>query len=224
MKIRCLQGSLTEVIEEGYKMVSNFDENKKPLILFNMYRSAECIHDQTIDQANELLHLEYENCVFSSCHFENYDLSEIKFIDCTFNSCNLSLANIANTAFQNVKFYDCKMLGLHFELVNTFGLSLSFNGCRLDHSSFYKLKLKNTVFKNSQMQETNFAEADLTAATFENCDLMHAVFDRTLLEKADLRTATNFSINPETNRIKKAKFSITGLPGLLQKYQIEIEG
>lgn len=74
------------------------------------------------------------------------------------------------------------------------------------------------------MQETNFAEADLTAATFENCDLMHAVFDRTLLEKADLRTATNFSINPETNRIKKAKFSITGLPGLLQKYQIEIEG
>ena len=73
------------------------------------------------------------------------------------------------------------------------------------------------------MQETDFAECDLTEAVFNNCDLMNAIFDSTILIKADLRTAFNFSINPEQNNIKKAKFSINGLPGLLGKYDIEIE-
>jgi fluoroquinolone resistance protein len=44
-----------------------------------------------------------------------------------------------------------------------------------------------------------------------------------LLEKADFRTAYNYSIDPEKNRIKKAKFSIFGVTGLLDKYDIEIE-
>jgi hypothetical protein len=38
-----------------------------------------------------------------------------------------------------------------------------------------------------------------------------------------LRTSYNYSINPEVNRIKKAKFSTTGIAGLLHKYDIEIE-
>jgi hypothetical protein len=42
------------------------------------------------------------------------------------------------------------------------------------------------------------------------------------MEKADFRSAFNYSINPEINRIKKAKFSLTGLQGLLGKYDIEI--
>jgi hypothetical protein len=43
------------------------------------------------------------------------------------------------------------------------------------------------------------------------------------LEKADFRTSYNYSINPEVNRIKKAKFSTAGIAGLLCKYDIEIE-
>jgi hypothetical protein len=43
------------------------------------------------------------------------------------------------------------------------------------------------------------------------------------LEKADFRSAFNFSIDPEMNRMKKAKFSRTGVFGLLHKYNIEIE-
>lgn len=105
---------------------------------------------------------EYENCIFNSCNFADRDLSEFKFIDCTFNGCNFSLAKLNRTAFRDVKFKDCKMLGLRFDTCNDFGLSFSFDGCRLDHSSFYKTKIKKTVFKNSQLQETDFAETDLT--------------------------------------------------------------
>jgi fluoroquinolone resistance protein len=84
-------------------------------------------------------------------------------------------------------------------------------------------KIKKTIFKNSQLQETDFAETDLTSAVFDNCNLTQAVFDHTTLEKADFRTSYNYSIDPEINRIKKAKFSILGVSGLLDKYDIDIE-
>jgi uncharacterized protein YjbI with pentapeptide repeats len=56
---------------------------------------------------------------------------------------------------------------------------------------------------------------------FENCDLAGAIFENTILERADFRTARNFSLDPEINQIKKAKFSLADLPGLLLKYDIE---
>ena len=41
-------------------------------------------------------------------------------------------------------------------------------------------------------------------AVFHECNLLGAMFDQTNLEKADLRTAINFSIYPEQNKLKKA--------------------
>jgi uncharacterized protein YjbI with pentapeptide repeats len=115
------------------------------------------------------------------------------------------------------------MLGLHFEDCNPFGLSVSFQNCNLSHSSFYQNKLKKTKIENSKLHEVDFTECDLTGSVFDNCDLMNATFDRTNLEKADFRTSFNYSISPETNRIKKARFSLSGIAGLLDKYDIEIE-
>lgn len=73
------------------------------------------------------------------------------------------------------------------------------------------------------LQEVDFSEADLTAAIFENCDLQGATFDKTILERADFRTARNYSIDPEANSIRKAKFTLEGVTGLLNKYNIDIE-
>jgi len=115
------------------------------------------------------------------------------------------------------------MLGLRFDSCNEFALAFSFDGCQLNHSSFYKTKIRNINFRNSQLQEIDFAEADLTSALFDNCNLAQALFEHTILEKADFRTSYNYSIDPEMNRIKRAKFSISGLPGILNKYDIDIE-
>jgi len=166
---------------------------------------------------------EYENCIFKNCVLESADLSDFRFIDCEFIACNLSLAKLDKTLFRDIIFSDSKMLGLRFDSCNHFGLSLSFKNCQLDHSSFYKLKIRKTVFTNCQLKGTDFSDADLSSVVFDNCDLDGAVFDNTILEKANLLTAYNFSIDPDRNRIKKAKFSLTGLPGLLSKYDIEIE-
>jgi uncharacterized protein YjbI with pentapeptide repeats len=69
----------------------------------------------------------------------------------------------------------------------------------------------------------DFTDADLSAAIFDACDLTKSKFENTNLEKADLRTAFNYSINPEINKVKKAKFSLPAVIGLLDKHDIEIE-
>ncbi len=68
----------------------------------------------------------------------------------------------------------------------------------------------------------DFTACDLTDSSFHQCDLTRATFDRTILEKADFRTSYNYTLDPEANRIKKAKFSVAGVSGLLQKYDIVI--
>ncbi|MDA0194577.1 MAG: pentapeptide repeat-containing protein [Bacteroidetes bacterium] len=166
---------------------------------------------------------EYENCSFNDCILSNADLKGSNFIACEFKNCDLSTAKIINTAFREIKFKNCKMLGLHFNTCNPFLFSAEYESCQLNLSSFYKCSLKNTIFEKCSLNEVDFAESDLTSSTFNNCDLIGATFEHTILEKADFRMAYNFLINPETNRIKKAKFSMAGVAGLLSKYDIEIE-
>ncbi|MGC4103585.1 pentapeptide repeat-containing protein [Ferruginibacter sp.] len=165
----------------------------------------------------------YENCSFTTCNFSGINLSGIIFENCSFNDCNLGMALLGKTAFRDCRFTGCKLLGLHFEHCNEIGLEFHFDHCTLDLSSFYKLKIKQTVLKHCIMHEVDLTETDLTAAIFDHCDLAGAVFDRSILEKADLRTSYNYTINPEINKIKKAKFSKEGLAGLLSKYDIVIE-
>jgi uncharacterized protein YjbI with pentapeptide repeats len=133
------------------------------------------------------------------------------------------LAKITKTAFRDVKFKTCKLLGLHFDNCNEFLLLFDFEDCNLDLSSFYKLSLKNQSFKNCSLQEVDFTESDLSNSSFDNCDLTSAIFENTILEKTDFRSSYGFSIDPDHNKIRKAKFSVMGLAGLLDKYDIDIE-
>lgn len=133
------------------------------------------------------------------------------------------MVKLNKTVLNDTRFKDCKLLGVNFEHCSAFTFSVGFDNCLLNLSSFYKLGLKKTVFKSSSLHEVDFTETDLSAAVFDNCDLSRAVFNGTKLEKADLRTATNYSIDPENNRIRKAKFSAGGIAGLLNKYEIEID-
>lgn len=165
---------------------------------------------------------EYENCQFTGCDFSNTNFSLIRFTDCVFSGCNLSLVKLGKTVLMETLFKDCKMLGLHFEHCSEFGLSFRFENCVLNHASFYIVKIKGTVFKNCELKEVDFTEADLSAVVFDNCNLEGTIFEHTVLEKADFSTAFNYSLDPASNNIKKAKFSIAGLHGLLSKYDIEI--
>jgi|TARA_B110000093_G_C12949139_1_gene401662 uncharacterized protein YjbI with pentapeptide repeats len=166
---------------------------------------------------------EYDNCIFEQCNFENTNLSNIHFIECEFVDCNFSNSIVKNTAFRAVKFSKSKMIGIKFYECNTFLLNFTFDNCQLNFSSFYKLKIPQTLFNECNLEEVDFTEANLNNSRFHISNFNNAIFNETNLEKTDFKTAFNFSIDPENNMLKSAKFSKENIGGLLSKYKVIIE-
>lgn len=176
-----------------------------------------------IQQEEEpLVYGDYENCRFINCNFAKADLSEFSFVECEFENCDLSSCKLFDTTIRDVFFKGCKMLGLHFEHCNTFIFSAEFQECQLNFSSFYQMKVRNSRFADCSLQEVDFSKCDLEGTTFENSDLTGAVFIQSILKKTDFSTALNYRLDPEQNKVQGAKFSLHGLPGLLDKYEVEI--
>ena len=86
-----------------------------------------------------------------------------------------------------------------------------------------KKKNRKAKFINCSLKGTDFSEADLTSVIFEKCDLSTAVFMRSTLSGANFVSSYNFTIDPEKNLLRKAKFSVDGLAGLLENYGIIVE-
>jgi uncharacterized protein YjbI with pentapeptide repeats len=166
----------------------------------------------------------FENCKFINCDFSYADFGGIVFMECWFEGCNLSLIKLSDTGLQNIMFKDCKLSGADISKSRDFLFEVSFNNCILDNAIFYKKKNKGAKFTDCSMVETDFTEADLTNVEFINCNLNRAFFNRTTLKNADFRTSYNYIIDPDINILKKARFSVHGLPGLLAKYDIRVEG
>jgi len=166
---------------------------------------------------------DYEDCVFSGCTFSGSDLEGSNFGECRFVDCDLSNAKLTGITLRDAKFENCKLLGVKFESCNELLFSVGFKKCQLDFASFYMRSLSKTDFIECRLLEVDFTEADLREATFHHCDLSGTIFLQTNLEQCDLRTAVHFSIDPELNRMKKARFSQEGLGGLLDKYDLKIE-
>lgn len=166
---------------------------------------------------------EFVNCTFTNCDFSNGVFPSNKFIDCVFTNCNMAMANLSHCQLNNVTFKDCKLLGINFSECIDFLFFVKFDRCVMDYCSFIRKKLLKTLFLNSSMKNVDFSECDLTKSIFSNSDLLNAVFDKTILKEVDFLTAYNYIIDPEINIIKKAKFSLQGVAGLLNKYDIKIE-
>ena len=164
----------------------------------------------------------FESCSFINCDLSYANLSKLVFTECKFEGCNLSLVGLLDTGLQDIQFKDCKLSGADFSKSQDFLFAVNFDSCILDNAVFYKKKNKGAKFIDCSLVETDFTEADLSNVKFDNCNLNRAFFDRTMLKNADLSTSYNFIIDADKNDIKKAKFSIQGLPGLLAKYDIRI--
>ncbi len=187
----------------------------------NLYESKSF---KNIDYTEKRLRdTEFYKCEFVSCVFSKSDLIDISFEDCTFENCDFSMTKIRGTGFRNAIFKGCKILGVDFSECDKFSFSFSFYNCHLDYSTFFGTKLLKTRFEKCSLQETDFSEVNLSSSVFSDCDLTGAIFSNTILEKVDFRTANNYSIDPDYNRLKKAKFSALNLEGLLYKYQLDIE-
>ncbi len=166
---------------------------------------------------------EFEQFRFVNCELSEANLAGLRFEDCLFERCNLTTAKLSGTALQNVAFTECKLLGVAFNACQDMLFGVHFDDCQLRYASFGGKKLTTTRFSHCTLPETDFTNADLTGAAFAHCDLTGTVFHNTQLAGADFTTATGFSLDPEANALRGARFALAGLPGLLHKYSLLIE-
>ncbi|MCE2983208.1 MAG: pentapeptide repeat-containing protein [Parachlamydia sp.] len=78
----------------------------------------------------------------------------------------------------------------------------------MKNHSFKKSKLKECYFTNTVLKGSDFSGVDLLGTIFHNCDL----------SQSDFSSATQYDIDPRTNKINKAKFSFPEAVGLLRSY------
>jgi uncharacterized protein YjbI with pentapeptide repeats len=178
---------------------------------------------EKVDFANQVTqNKEFEQCTFRHCDFSQLVLANNVFSDCSFVNCNLSNVNFNNASLKNVAFKDCKLLGIIFSEVKDFLFNIHLENCNADFASFANKKMSKTKFINTSLKDVNFAGTVLNNALFDNCNLENALFNKTNLKEANLETSYNYIIDPELNDIKKCRFSLNGLMGLLAKYDIVV--
>lgn len=184
-------------------------------------------NDENTFKSANYLKKSLEGHVFNSCFFESCDFTEsilrnARFSTCVFTNCNLSLPKLDACRFQDVQFIDCKIVGAEFFKCDRAFFSVSFKKCLLSYCNFSDLNMKNTRFEGSKIQETHFTNTVLTGADFADTDLTGTLFHNCDLCKADFSTAVRYSIDPQTNKIKKAKFSLPEAVALLQGFDLII--
>lgn len=187
---------------------------------------AEIYEDETFVNevySDGMCDLEFYDCRFDKCDFSNSIVSSCKFNECTFVDCNLSMMNPSLSVMNNVVFGNCKILGVKFNHCHDFIFEVSFKNCILDYSSFENRKMSKTCFDKCSLKSADFGGADLRQTKFIETDLSEAIFQFTNLQEADFTSAVNYTIDPDENNIKKARFSRDGIQGLLYKYNIIIE-
>lgn len=101
--------------------------------------------------------------------------------------------------------------------------SCHFSNCNFAEANLEEMKFVDCEFIDCKLTETDFTGSNLKSARFESCDLDRAIFEQCILEKADFRSSYNLALDPENNKIYGAKFSLQNLPGLLQKYKLQVD-
>jgi uncharacterized protein YjbI with pentapeptide repeats len=187
--------------------------------------------DYILDQEfrNEILddnntkYKDFENCNFYNCDFRDCTFKTITFIDCNFFDCNFQDTKINYVSLRGVFFNKCNFTNVNFAMTDQVIYEFHFTDCLLDYAKFYALKMKKMKFINCSLIAADFMSSDLTEVLFDNCNLRRAVFIDTIANKADFSTSYDYSFDPEKNKIKKAVFSMEGLKGLLEKYDIVVK-
>ncbi|WP_420146717.1 pentapeptide repeat-containing protein [Spirosoma sp.] len=183
-------------------------------------------YDQIFTQSENIIatwtNQEFEQCTFRKLDFSGTALTSSNFINCRFEDCNLTRAELKNTKLYDVSFVNCKLAHVDFSHCNAFGFHADFEECQLDYTIFLNRKLRKAHFIDCSIKEAQFLKCDLTGTVFKNCNLELAKFEDANLTQVDFATSYNLEIDPEMNKLKKARFSLHSLPGLLTKYDLVI--
>lgn len=198
----------------------------------SIFEDHHAYHEQTFTDLSvpgehftevDFAHCTFERCVFTECAF-----ARCSFTECHFRGCDLSLATIANARFLDTDFRACKLLGVDWTKIGNTRvakllLSVHFDECALNYSSFFGLKLKGSRFATCIAREVDFGDADLTQTNCTGTDFSGSKFLHTNLTRADFRGAMGYAIDPTANTVAKARFSLPDAISLLRGFDVVIE-
>ncbi len=165
---------------------------------------------------------EFYKCSFENCNMNKVKFGSCRFEDCEFNNCDLSLAKFNMSEFIDVRFYESKLLGINWTEVRS-PLRILFKKCKLNHSTFFGLHLRQVIIEDCIANEVDFTDASLVKTNCTMTDFLGSKFKNTDLSYADFTKATNYNINPNYNKIKKAVFNLPEALTLLQGLDIIIK-
>ena len=166
--------------------------------------------------------IEFEDCEFVDCSFLETEFNRCLILDCKFYNCNISAINLNNSNINDIHFNNCKVIGIDWSKAGKIQ-GLAFTNSQLNYSNFSFQKLPRTSILNCEAKELDFSEADLIESVFTGSDLEKTLFHKSNLSRCDFRQAKNYYINPQTNNLKKAKFSQPEVLNLLSGLDIAIE-
>lgn len=179
-------------------------------------------YNQVFDQLDTVANQEFEKCTFKKLDLSGVAITNANFINCRFEDCTLTRADLKNTKLYDVSFYKCKLAHVDFGQCNAFGFHVNFQECLLDYTVFLNRKLKKAQFIDCSMREAHFIRCELIGSVFKQCDLELARFEDNNLMQVDFTSSYNLELDPDDNKVKKARFSLHNLPGLLVKYDLII--
>lgn len=178
--------------------------------------------DQTTGIPDPFSYQDFEQCTFKNLHLAKTVLAHANFVNCRFENCHLDLVVLKGTKLNDVAFVKCQLVGVNFEHCSPFAFAVGFQECNLDQSYFFNRNLKKTKLIGCSLKGASFINCDLAGAVFKDCNLESGIFVNNTLTQVDFSTSYNLTIDPEQNKLKKTKFSLHSLPGLLTKYDLVI--
>lgn len=165
----------------------------------------------------------FSDCEFVECDFTEAKLGSTCFEGCRFISCNFSNSMIDRSRFIDPEFSGCKLLGLNFFRCDQTVFDLAFRECRLGTCNFTGLSLKRSAFIACELVDCSFQEAYLVEANFSKSTFKGTLFHNTDLSRANFVGAHGYNLDPRTNKLGKARFSIPDVLSLLNGFDIVIK-
>lgn len=170
---------------------------------------------------------EYAECLFEQCQFMDMALRNVVFSNCVFTGCTFRNVDMSGLRMQNASFQDCAFIGIDWSEVRRTGklfpLFKEIGGCTLKFNNFFKMKIPKISIVDSSLLDCAFMECELAGSVFRNVDFQDTTFQDCDLSKADFREARNYKINTTSNRVRKARFSLPEVVGLLDNLDVIIE-
>lgn len=164
---------------------------------------------------------EFYDCHFYKCSLKESIFEECTFEKCTFEECDLSLIQFKKTSFSRVVLQYTKAIGIAWHNARN-PLTVEFHHSRISYCSFSGQNLKKGIFLHCQADEADFSGCNLSLADFRGTDLPGARFADTDLTQANFTGAQRYAIDVQSNKVRKAKFSLPDALALLDGLGVEI--